>query len=119
MKKIEVIIRPEKISDVKSVLIQNGVGGFTMTEATGWSKQRELHLQWRGQKIAYDLIPKIKIEIVVPDSMVENLVRSIVETARTDGGREGDGIIFVTTVDEAVNIVTSLSGERAIVHSTP
>ncbi|MEP6575295.1 MAG: P-II family nitrogen regulator [Nitrososphaerota archaeon] len=93
------------------------VSGFTMTEATGWSKQRDL--QSRGQKIAYDLIPKIKIEIVVPDSMAENLVRSIVETARTDGGREGDDIIFVTTVDEAVNIMTSLSGERAIVHSTP
>jgi len=95
-----------------------GVAGMTLIDASGWSKQRQLHLQWRGQKIAYDLVPKIEIEMVVTDETVDNTVRALVETAKTEDGQEGDGVIFITTVDEAVNIATSLKGERAIIHST-
>ena len=64
LKKIEAIVRPEKISRLKSELLKLGIGGMTLTDVSGWSKGRELHLQWRGQKIAYDLVPKIKIEVV-------------------------------------------------------
>ncbi len=81
MKKIEAVIRPEKMLDVKDRLVAIGVGGMTVTDATGWSKQRELHLQWRGQKIAYDFIPKIKLEIVVPDNMLDETVQAILLAA--------------------------------------
>jgi nitrogen regulatory protein P-II 1 len=116
MKKIEAIVRPEKISDIKSELMKRGIGGMTLTDVSGWSRGRELHLQWRGQKIAYDLVPKIKIEIVAPDNLVDGIVDCIVDEGKTDGGQEGDGVIFIQTLDEAVNIATSLKGERAIVH---
>lgn len=114
MKKIEAIIRPEIISSVKTRLMEMKVG-VTLVEVTGWSKERELHLQWRGQKIAYDLVPKMKLEIVVPDHMADEIVKSVLETARTEGGHVGDGVIFISTVEEAVNIATSLTGEKAIV----
>ena len=118
MKKIEAIVRPEKISRIKSELLKIGIGGMTLSDVSGWSKGRELHLQWRGQKIAYDVVPKIKIEIVTPDDAVDRIVKCIVEEGKTDGGQEGDGIIFISTIDEAINIATSLKGEHAIVHST-
>jgi nitrogen regulatory protein P-II 1 len=102
LKKLEAIIRPERITIVKQRLQQLHVGGMTILDATGWSKQREFHLQWRGQEIASDLVPKVKLEVVIPDS------------AKTDEGEHGDGVIFVTTVDEAVNIGTSHKGEKVI-----
>jgi nitrogen regulatory protein P-II 1 len=104
MKKIEAVIRPERISSVKARLIEIGVGGMTLIDASGWSKERELHLQWRGQKIAYDLVPKIKIEIIVPDEVAESVIKSITETAKTEDGHAGDGIIFVSTIDKAISI---------------
>src|SRR5262245_22516947 len=116
MKKIEAIVRPEKISDIKTELMKKGIGGMTLSDVSGWSRGRELHLQWRGQKIAYDLVPKIKIEIVIPDNLVDGIIETIVDEGKTDGGQEGDGVIFIHTIDEAVNIATSLKGERAIVH---
>jgi nitrogen regulatory protein P-II 1 len=118
MKKIEAIIRPEKMMDVKDRLVEIGIGGMTVSDATGWSKHRELHLQWRGQKIAYDLLPKVKLEILVPDPMVDKVVQSIIAVAKTEQGREGDGIITISTIDDAINIATSVKGERAIMHSS-
>lgn len=116
MKKIEAVVRPEKISSIKAELLRKGIGGMTLTDVSGWSRGRELHLQWKGQKIAYDLVPKIKIEVVTPDNVVDSIVDCIVEEGKTDGGREGDGVIFITTIDDAINIATSRRGESAIVH---
>ncbi len=118
LKKIEAIVRPEKISRLKSELLKLGIGGMTLTDVSGWSKGRELHLQWRGQKIAYDLVPKIKIEVVSSDSFADKIVDCIVKEGKTGDGQEGDGVIFISNVDEAINIATSAKGEQAIFHSS-
>ena len=118
LKKIEAIVRPEKISRLKSELLKLGIGGMTLTDVSGWSKGRELHLQWRGQKIAYDLVPKIKIEVVSSDSFADKIVECIVKEGKTGNGQEGDGVIFISNVDEVVNIATSAKGEQAIFHSS-
>lgn len=102
MKKIEAIVRTELMSNVKERLRELGVAGMTVSTVSGWSKQRELHLQWRGLPVSYDLVPKVKFEIVVPDSQVEDTVQAIVETART--GEHGDGIVSISNVDRAINI---------------
>lgn len=102
MKKIEAIVRTELMSNVKERLRELGVAGMTVSTVSGWSKQRELHLQWRGLPVSYDLVPKVKFEIVVPDSQVEDTVQAIVETART--GEHGDGIVSITNVERAINI---------------
>jgi nitrogen regulatory protein P-II 1 len=114
MKKVEAIVRPERITIVKQRLQQLGIGGMTILDATGWSKQRELHLQWRGQDIAYDLIPRLKIEVVIPDPLLNDVIKSISESAKTDEGEHGDGVIFVFTVEEAINIATSARGEKVL-----
>jgi nitrogen regulatory protein PII len=78
--------------------------GMTILDASGWSKMREFHLQWRGQDIAYDLVPKVKLEVVIPDSQLDSVVQAITESARTEEGEHGDGVIFIFTIDEVVNI---------------
>ena len=90
------------MSNVKERLRELGVAGMTVSTVSGWSKQRELHLQWRGLPVSYDLVPKVKFEIVVPDSQVEDTVQAIVETART--GEHGDGIVSISNVERAINI---------------
>lgn len=112
MKKIEAIVRTEHLPIVKEKLRAIGIGGMTISNVSGWSKQRELHLQWRGQPMAYDLLPRIKFEIVVPDSQEDLVTRSIIESART--GEHGDGVIFVSQVDMAINISTMERGDKAI-----
>lgn len=102
MKKIEAIVRAEVMSHVKERLRDMGVGGMTITTVSGWSKQRELHLQWRGKPVSYDLIPRAKFEIVAPDSQLDDIVQAIIESART--GQPGDGIIFISTIEQAINI---------------
>jgi nitrogen regulatory protein P-II 1 len=102
MKKIEAIVRAEVMSRLKERLRDMGVGGMTITTVSGWSKQRELHLQWRGKPVSYDLIPRAKFEIVAPDSQLDDIVQAIIETART--GQPGDGIIFISTIEQAINI---------------
>ena len=102
MKKIEAIVRAEVMSSVKERLREMGVSGMTITTVMGWSKQRELHLQWRGRPVSYDLIPRTKFEIVAPDSQLDDIIQAIIETART--GEPGDGIILVSTVEQAINI---------------
>jgi nitrogen regulatory protein P-II 1 len=84
---------------------------MTIYNVSGWSKQRELHLQWRGQPVAYDLLPKIKFEILVEDNQQESVVQAIVEASRT--GEHGDGIIFVSSVEQAINIATLDKGEKS------
>ncbi|HXG05703.1 MAG TPA: P-II family nitrogen regulator [Nitrososphaera sp.] len=112
MKKVEAIVRAEKMPVVKEKLRQMGIGGMTISTVSGWSKQRELHLQWRGQPVAYDLLPKVKFEIVVPDDQVDRTVQGIIESART--GEHGDGVVFVSTVEQAYNIATLDKDEKVI-----
>lgn len=112
MKRLEAIIRPEKMPIVKEKLRQLGIGGMTIYNVSGWSKQRELHLQWRGQPVAYDLLPKIKFEILVPDDQLDQVMQAVVESSRT--GEHGDGVIFVSTVDQALNIATLDKGDKSI-----
>lgn len=112
MKKLEAIVRPEKMPVVKEKLRQLGIGGMTIYNVSGWSKQRELHLQWRGQPVAYDLLPKIKFEILVPDGQLDSVIQAVVESSRT--GEHGDGVIFVSGVEQALNIATLDKGDKSI-----
>ena len=107
MKKLEAVVRPERITVVRQRLQELGVSGMTILDASGWSKMREFHLQWRGQDIAYDLVPKVKLEVVIPDSQLDSVVQAITESARTEEGEHGDGVIFIFTIDEFVNIGSS------------
>src|ERR671910_1051117 len=104
MKKVEAMIRSERMPIVKEKLRQMKIGGMTISTVSGWSKQRELHLQWRGQPVAYDLLPKAKFEIIVPDDRMDSVIQAITESART--GEHGDGVIFVSTIEQAINITT-------------
>jgi nitrogen regulatory protein P-II 1 len=112
MKKIDAIIRSERMPLVKERLRQLGIGGMTISTVSGWSKQRELHLQWRGQPVAYDLLPKAKFEIIVPDDRMDSVIQAITESART--GDHGDGVIFVSTIEQAINITTLDKGEKVV-----
>ena len=112
MKKLEAIVRSERMPLVKEKLREIGIGGMTISTVFGWSKQRELHLQWRGQPVAYDLIPRVKFEIVLSDANVEKVIDTIIEFART--GEHGDGIIFVSRVGQAFNIATLDKGEKVV-----
>src|SRR5919106_630977 len=112
MKKVEAMIRSERMPVVKEKLRQMKIGGMTISTVSGWSKQRELHLQWRGQPVAYDLLPKAKFEIVVPDNLMDSVIQAITESART--GEHGDGVIFVSTIDQAINIATLDKGEKVL-----
>ena len=104
MKKVEAIIRPEKFDQVKKALEEHGYTAMTVTEVRGRGEQRGITLQFRGRSITVDLLPKIKIEIVAEDKDVEEIVRIIMENART--GRPGDGRIFVIPVEGAYRIRT-------------
>ena len=112
MKKIDAIIRSERMPLVKEHLRQLGIGGMTISTVSGWSKQRELHLQWRGQPVAYDLLPKAKFEVIVPDDRMDSVIQAITESART--GEHGDGVIFVSTIEQAINITTLDKGEKVV-----
>ena len=112
MKRVEAIVRVERLPIVKEHLREIGIGGMTITSVSGWSKQRELHLQWRGLPVSYDLIPRSKFEIIIPDDQLDFVLKTITENART--GEHGDGLIFVTNVEDAINIATLDRGEKAI-----
>ncbi|HZB98427.1 MAG TPA: P-II family nitrogen regulator [Nitrososphaeraceae archaeon] len=112
MKKIDAIIRSERMPLVKERLRQLGIGGMTISTVSGWSKQRELHLQWRGQPVAYDLLPKAKFELIVPDDRMDSVIQAITESART--GEHGDGVIFISTIEQAINITTLDKGEKVV-----
>ncbi|MDF2767884.1 MAG: putative nitrogen regulatory protein [Nitrososphaeraceae archaeon] len=112
MKRIDAVIRSERMPLVKERLRQLGIGGMTISTVSGWSKQRELHLQWRGQPVAYDLLPKAKFEIIIPDDRMDSVIQAITESART--GEHGDGVIFVSTIEQAINITTLDKGEKVV-----
>ena len=112
MKKIETIIRPFKLDDVKEALLQVGVKGMTISEVRGFGRQKGHTELYRGNEYRIDFLPKIKIEIVVEDSLSEQVIDAILESAKTD--QIGDGKIFVSSLEDVIRIRTGESGEEAI-----
>ena len=112
MKKIEAIIKPFKLDEVKEALHEVGLQGMTVTEAKGFGRQKGHTELYRGAEYVVDFLPKVKIELVVEDSLVERALEAIQQAART--GRIGDGKIFVTPVDEVIRIRTGETGPDAV-----
>lgn len=112
MKKIEAIIQPFKLDEVKNALIKIGVQGMTITEAKGFGRQRGHTEIYRGAEYKIDFLPKVKIELVISDEMLPQVLKNIVQAART--GRIGDGKIFIYSVEEVIRIRTGERGENAI-----
>ena len=112
MKKIEAIIKPFKLDEVKEALQEVGVQGITVTEAKGFGRQKGHTELYRGAEYVVDFLPKVKIEIVLPDDHVERAVDAIQKAART--GRIGDGKIFISTIEEVIRIRTGETGQDAI-----
>ncbi|HXC50902.1 MAG TPA: P-II family nitrogen regulator [Candidatus Limnocylindrales bacterium] len=112
MKKVEAIIKPFKLDEVKEALSGVGVQGITVSEVKGFGRQRGHTELYRGAEYVVDFLPKVKLEIIVKDDQVDPVVEAITAAART--GRIGDGKIFVTTVDEVVRIRTGETGESAL-----
>jgi nitrogen regulatory protein P-II 1 len=112
MKKIEAIIKPFKLDEVKEALQEVGLQGITVIEAKGFGRQKGHTELYRGAEYVVDFLPKVKLEIVISDEMVEGAIEAIRKAAQT--GRIGDGKIFVSTVEEAVRIRTGETGSDAI-----
>ena len=112
MKKIEAIIKPFKLDEVKEALQEIGLQGITVTEAKGFGRQKGHTELYRGAEYVVDFLPKVKLEVVVEDNLAERVVEAIATAART--GRIGDGKIFVTNVEEALRIRTGERGPDAI-----
>jgi nitrogen regulatory protein P-II 1 len=112
MKKVECVIRPMKIDEVKTALEGIGIVGMTVADVRGYGRQRGRTEKYRGNTYVVNLLPKVKIEVVVPDDRLEEVIEIALEAART--GEIGDGKIFVSTVDEAVRIRTGERGESAL-----
>ena len=112
MKKVEAIIKPFKLDEVKEALHEVGIKGITVTEAKGFGRQKGHTELYRGAEYVVDFLPKVKLEIVLSDEMVDNAVEAIQQAART--GRIGDGKIFVTDIHDVVRIRTGERGEDAV-----
>ncbi|MBN2405332.1 MAG: P-II family nitrogen regulator [Coriobacteriia bacterium] len=112
MKRIEAIIRPERVDEVLRALKQAGCSGVTLYSASGHGVQRGVHQQWRGQEYVVDLLPKTVVITIVPESDVREVTETIEAVART--GRMGDGKVFVTPIERAVRVRTGESGEAAL-----
>jgi nitrogen regulatory protein P-II 1 len=112
MRKIEAIIRPEKLGDVRGALEKAGYPGLMLTEIEGHGKQKGVTQQWRGEEYRVDLLPKVKLELVVADKDVDRIVQTITTAAKT--GSVGDGKIFISEVKEVVRIRTGEKGEAAL-----
>jgi len=112
MKKIEAIIKPFKLDEVKQALSEIGITGMTVTEVKGHGRQKGHKEIYRGAEYQVDFLPKTKIEIIVDQSMVDSVVKKILESART--GKIGDGKIFVMPVDEVIRVRTGETGKDAI-----
>ena len=112
MLKIESILRINKLEDIKKALSKIGVKGMTVSQVEGVGKQRVEAMYYRGQEFTVDLLPKIKIEVVVPDNMKDKVVEVIIKTSRT--GQVGDGKIFISPVYEVYRIRTGETGDSAL-----
>ena len=112
MKKIEAVIKPFKLDEVREALSEVGVSGLTVTEVKGFGRQKGHTELYRGAEYVVDFLPKVKVEMIVADTMLDAVIEALVKAART--GKIGDGKIFVTPVDQVVRIRTGESGEAAI-----
>jgi nitrogen regulatory protein P-II 1 len=112
MKKVEAVIKPFKLDDVKDALTELGIVGMTVTEVRGFGRQKGHTELYRGSEYTIDFLPKVKVEVVVPDSQVDKVVSTIVSSAKT--GSIGDGKVFVLPVGETLRIRTGERGEAAI-----
>jgi nitrogen regulatory protein P-II 1 len=112
MKKIDAIIKPFKLEEVKEALAAVGAQGLTVSEVKGFGRQKGHTEIYRGSEYTVDFLPKIKIEIVLPDAMIQQAVEAIVRAART--GKIGDGKVFVSNIESAIRIRTEESGDAAI-----
>jgi nitrogen regulatory protein P-II 1 len=112
MQKIEAVIQPSKLDAVKDALVEIGISGMTITDVRGHGRQKGHTEIYRGREYSVDLLPKVKLELVVLDDMVDKVVQAIVAAAKT--GKIGDGKIFVTRVDEAVRIRNDQRGDIAL-----
>jgi nitrogen regulatory protein P-II 1 len=112
MKKIEAIIKPFKLDEVKDALSEVGLAGMTVTEVKGFGRQKGHTEVYRGSEYTVDFLPKIKLEVVVGDSQLDDAIKAITEAAKT--GKIGDGKVFILPVEEAVRIRTGEKGEEAV-----
>ena len=112
MKKIEAMIKPFKLDDVRESISDIGISGMTITEVRGFGRQKGHTELYRGAEYMVDFLPKVKLEVVVPDELVEQCIEAIIETAQT--GKIGDGKIFVYNVERAIRIRTGEENEEAI-----
>ena len=112
MKKIEAIIKPFKLEEVKDALGEIGIEGMTVSEVKGFGRQKGHTEIYRGSEYTVDFLPKIKVELVITDQQVESAVATIVKAART--GKIGDGKVFVSSIEQAVRIRTDEKGEAAV-----
>ncbi len=112
MKKVEAIIKPFKLDDVKSGLHQIGIMGMTVTEVKGFGRQKGHVEVYRGTEYEVNFLPKLKVEVVVPDSIIDKVIATIIEKART--GNIGDGKIFIYSLEDVIRIRTGEKGETAI-----
>jgi nitrogen regulatory protein PII len=112
MKKIEAIIKPFKLEEVKDALAEVGIEGMTVVEVKGFGRQKGHTEIYRGSEYTVDFLPKIKLEVVLADSLVDPAVDAIIKGAKT--GKIGDGKVFVSTIDEAVRIRTEEKGDQAV-----
>ena len=112
MKKIEAIIKPFKLDEVREALSEAGVSGLTVTEVKGFGRQKGHTELYRGAEYVVDFLPKVKVEMIVGDGLVEGAIEAIIKAART--GKIGDGKIFVTSVEQVVRIRTGETGEAAV-----
>ena len=112
MKKIEAIIKPFKLDEVREALSELGVTGLTVTEVKGFGRQKGHTELYRGAEYVVDFLPKVKVEVVLQDSLVERAIEAVIKAGRT--GKIGDGKIFVTSIDQVIRIRTGESGEAAV-----
>jgi nitrogen regulatory protein P-II 1 len=112
MKKIEAIFKPFKLDEVREALSEIGVSGLTVTEVKGFGRQKGHTELYRGAEYVVDFLPKVKVEVVIPDKLLDGAIDAIVKAART--GKIGDGKIFVTSVDQVIRIRTGETDEAAI-----
>ena len=112
MKKVEAVIKPFKLDEVREALSEVGVNGLTVTEVKGFGRQKGHTELYRGAEYVVDFLPKVKVEVVVPDEMVEAVVDAIVKAART--GKIGDGKVFVSPVEQVIRIRTGELNESAV-----
>ena len=112
MKKIEAIVRPHKMEDIREALHEIGINGMTITEVKGIGRQKGHTETYRGSEYEINFVPKIKLEIVVPDNQVQQVIAVVIKTAKT--GEVGDGKIFLQPVEETIRVRTEKSGESAL-----